>query len=207
MSLKYEPSSERRGRMVQRVVGHWGGVHCGLAPWEYEFPFPGSLTSTFLRWSSGLRATGRGCIACLSSPLHLSFLSAALHLSLGAWHGQVVTRVVGHWGGVHCVAFCPAGVALATGSEDRTIRVLKRHFPRTLLTNLPGQWLQCQANGSNLYRVLRRVRPTSYPQVASSMPRGARTAPSGCVRISHTLLIKILSQVHSPTTHFYYSSI
>jgi len=27
----------------------------GLAPWEFEFPFPGSLTSTFLY--AGMRAT------------------------------------------------------------------------------------------------------------------------------------------------------
>ena len=25
----------------------------GLAPWEFEFPFPGSLTSTFLEWGEG----------------------------------------------------------------------------------------------------------------------------------------------------------
>jgi len=31
----------------------------------------------------------------------------------------------------------------------------RRHFPRTRLTDLPGQWLQCLANGSNVYRVLR----------------------------------------------------
>jgi len=24
----------------------------GLAPWEFEFPFPGSLTSTFVRWQA-----------------------------------------------------------------------------------------------------------------------------------------------------------
>jgi len=30
--------------------------------------------------------------------------------------------------------------------------VLKRHFLQTQLTNLPGQCLQCQANGSNVCR-------------------------------------------------------
>ena len=39
---------------------------------------------------------------------------------------------------------------------------LKRHFPRTRLTNLPGQWLQCRANGSNVCRVLRRVLSLSW---------------------------------------------
>ena len=32
----------------------------GLAPWEFEFPFPGSLTSTFLRpgfWGCGFRVS------------------------------------------------------------------------------------------------------------------------------------------------------
>jgi len=27
----------------------------GLAPWEFEFPFPGSLTSTFLEQGKGAR--------------------------------------------------------------------------------------------------------------------------------------------------------
>ena len=26
----------------------------GLAPWEFEFPFPGSLTSTFLAWGKNM---------------------------------------------------------------------------------------------------------------------------------------------------------
>jgi len=34
----------------------------GLAPWEFEFPFPGSLTSTFLRQVDKLK---------LSLPPHL----------------------------------------------------------------------------------------------------------------------------------------
>jgi len=50
-----------------------------------------------------------------------------------------------------------------TGARE----LLKRHFPRTRFTNLPDQWLQCQANGSNVCRVLRgrHTRPTdaAYP--------------------------------------------
>ena len=38
----------------------------------------------------------------------------------------------------------------------RLLPLLKNHFaPR--LTNLPGQWPQYQANGYNVYRVLRSV--------------------------------------------------
>ena len=33
----------------------------GLAPWDFEFPFPGSLTSTFLDQVSNLSATPRRC--------------------------------------------------------------------------------------------------------------------------------------------------
>ena len=32
--------------------------------------------------------------------------------------------------------------------------------PLTRLTNLPGQWLQCQTNGSNVCRVLRGGAPS-----------------------------------------------
>ena len=72
MRLKYEPASEPlhiSGRMA--ALGHPAAVRdqreffidnllvrihfiivvirrTGLAPWEFEFPFPGSLTSTFL---------------------------------------------------------------------------------------------------------------------------------------------------------------
>ena len=36
----------------------------GLAPWEFEFPFPGSLTSTFVPGEGGkARAHGVGCLA------------------------------------------------------------------------------------------------------------------------------------------------
>ena len=40
----------------------------GLAPWDFEFPFPGSLTSTFLvkRWSARCRSRG------IPTPLHSS---------------------------------------------------------------------------------------------------------------------------------------
>jgi len=31
----------------------------GLAPWEFEFTFPGSLTSTFLRWLSDFLSDAR----------------------------------------------------------------------------------------------------------------------------------------------------
>jgi hypothetical protein len=33
--------------------------------------------------------------------------------------------------------------------------ILTRHFPRARLTNLPGKWIQCQANGSNVFPVPR----------------------------------------------------
>ena len=39
----------------------------GLAPWEFEFPFPGSLTSTFLVGEDLLRGAfraSRGCAGC-----------------------------------------------------------------------------------------------------------------------------------------------
>ena len=31
----------------------------GLAPWEFEFPFPGSLTSTFLEQAANIAGSGR----------------------------------------------------------------------------------------------------------------------------------------------------
>jgi len=33
--------------------GPWRAVAAGLSPWEFEFPFPGSLTSTFLAAGTG----------------------------------------------------------------------------------------------------------------------------------------------------------
>jgi len=40
-----------------------------------------------------------------------------------------------------------AGIRVLTTNRWRD--ALMRNFPRTRLTNLPRQWLQCQANGSN----------------------------------------------------------
>ena len=42
----------------------------GLAPWEFEFPFPGSLTSTF-RGLTGVVQSGWGGARPGSLPLHL----------------------------------------------------------------------------------------------------------------------------------------
>ena len=48
--------------------------------------------------------------------------------------------------------------------------------PPPRLNNLPGQWLQCQANGSNVCRVLRKERLVFYCQTtsASTAPRTPR---------------------------------
>ena len=49
----------------------------GLAPWEFEFPFPGSLTSTFL-----VRDTVVAATRCRANTPHISLTSTvhALHL-------------------------------------------------------------------------------------------------------------------------------
>ena len=53
-----------------------------------------------------------------------------------------------------CVCVCERErEAMLLNASAYTGEVLKRHFPPRL-TNLPGQWLQCQATGSNVCRVL-----------------------------------------------------
>ena len=46
-----------------------------------------------------------------------------------------------------------------TPGYEPACRAARLYSPQTRLTNPPGQWLQCQANGSNVYRVLRPVTP------------------------------------------------
>ena len=40
----------------------------GLAPWDFEFPFPGSLTSTFLSETDTILAPFRDPVPCLFYP-------------------------------------------------------------------------------------------------------------------------------------------
>ena len=43
-------------------------------------------------------------------------------------------------------------------ATPRELRAVLKSQPPPRLTNLPGQWLQCQANGSNVCRVLRPLK-------------------------------------------------
>ena len=89
MSLKYEPALELQASWDKRPVWYWSDhfaglssllaslsvlvrIHfiivmirwTGLAPWESEFLFPGSLASTFL-------TRGAGAVAANSCRLHV----------------------------------------------------------------------------------------------------------------------------------------
>ena len=46
-------------------------------------------------------------------------------------------------------------VPLQIGLRKVVRRTRRESFPRSQLTNLPVQWLQCQANGSNFCLALR----------------------------------------------------
>jgi len=56
----------------------------GLAPWEFEFPFPGSLTSTFL--VTGANGNGNGLSGLLAQKIRsLSMHEKGLQLPRHGW--------------------------------------------------------------------------------------------------------------------------
>ena len=68
--------------------------------------------------------------------------------------------------------------------RSRVVLSLKRHIPPRS-TNLPGQWLQCQADGSNVYRVLRLSAPScsrGRPWLESALRTGYDPSPDNRLR-------------------------
>ena len=79
-----------------------------------------------------------------------------------AWDSHIL-------GAIHTRAPVGALSALRTRHTLRPLAWRWSHFP-TRLTNLPGQWLQCQAEGSNVCRDLRRSEQINVPGEIGSCP-------------------------------------
>ena len=81
----------------------------GLAPWEFEFPFPGSLISTFLLqvWTSRAHDCKNGCIC----------------EHIGQDEITWGCEVTGHSREVYSVAFSPDGKRLVSGSRDNLLKI------------------------------------------------------------------------------------
>ena len=77
----------------------------------------------------------------------------------------------------------PARHSMLRGSG--LLSLLKSHFPPRL-TNLPDQWLQCQANGSNVFRVLRvgvnAEGPTGVPRLETANPQDHADTGTSLIR-------------------------
>ena len=62
----------------------------GLAPWDFEFPLPGSLTSTFLtvaRSHVNPNESSNSCVSCsrfITSFLHLTWTGLGAHANVAA---------------------------------------------------------------------------------------------------------------------------
>jgi len=129
MSLKYEPSSELPAFTLPELP-------CPqISPCE-------SAVCTLVRYHEERRCSNLGPPQSRISPSILEYTKIHNRIHRSLLQGVRAEAPAAPW----------------VSSHPGLLPLLKSHFPPRL-TNLPGQWLQGQANGSNVCRVLRRFPP------------------------------------------------